>query len=289
MNSRRAALLWSSPAILLLVGLVAWPMARLIRLSLSERSGNALFDPGTWTLQSYRDLQGDSYFWELYSFTLMLGGLITLVCIILAWPVAYLIWQLGPRAKAVALAAVIVPKLSNLLVTIYGLKLILGDYGPINRLLKWVHLVDSPISLQNNLTGVVIGESLLILPYTILLLWAGLERIDRQLVIAARGLGASPWASFRHITLPLALPALGSATLISIIWGLGAFISPYLLGSPEELTLSVNVQKQMMENFNWPRGAAEGVALLLTLVAFAFLYRGGSAFTEKFTRKGEPS
>jgi ABC-type spermidine/putrescine transport system permease subunit I len=185
---------------------------------------------------------------------------------------------LPARWKPLALAAVVVPKLSSLLVTVYGLKLILGDHGPVNDFLIAAGLIEEPLALQHSATGVVIGKVCLVVPYTILLLWAGLERVDKTLIAAARGLGASAWQAFARVTLPLSLPALASATSISLIWALGAFISPYLLGSPQEITVSVDVQRQMFENLHWPRGAAEGVGLLLALgiitSGYGALHRG---------------
>ncbi len=280
MKSSRTAWLWAAPALLLLAGLFVWPALYLIRLSFNKGGGGqsgfgiggSFYQPGTWTTDVYATLAGERYFWEILGFTVWLGLVVTALCVLLAYPVAHFIWTLPRRWKAVALAAVIVPKLSSLLVTIYGLKLILGDHGPVNDFLRAIGLSGDPVMLQNNATGVVIGKVLLVLPYTILLIWAGLERIDRQLIAAARGLGAGAWQSFLRVTLPLSLPALSTATLVSLIWGLGAFISPYLLGSPQEITLAVDVQRQMFENLNWPRAAAEGVGLLGTLALLALIF-----------------
>ncbi len=271
---------WAAPSLILLLGLLLWPALQLIRLSLCEGGGGqsgfgiggSFYKPGTWTLAVYGGLGADRYFWDILGFTVWLGLVVTLVCILLAYPTAHFIWQLPGKRKAVALGAVIVTKLSSLLVTIYGLKLILGDYGPVNQFLQWTGLTHRPLMLHDSAAGVVIGETLLVIPYTILLLWAGLERVDRTLLAAARGLGAGPLRAFTNVTLPLSLPALATATLVSLIWALGAFISPYLLGSPQEITLAVDVQRQMFENLNWPRGAAEGVGMLVTISILATLY-----------------
>lgn len=276
----RAPWLWATPTLVLLLALLLWPALQLVRLSFCQGGGGqsgfgiggSFYKPGTWTLGVYARLASDRYFWDILGFTVWLGLIVTGLCVLLAYPTAHFIWSLSQRWKSLALAAVIVTKLSSLLVTIYGLKLILGDYGPVNQFLQWIHLTQRPLALQSSAAGVVIGETLLVIPYTILLLWSGLERIDRTLVAAARGLGASPTRSFLSITLPLSLPALAAATLVSLIWALGAFISPYLLGSPQEITLAVDVQRQMFENLHWPRGAAEGVGMLLTLSIMVALY-----------------
>jgi len=271
--------LWAAPAVVLLAGLGVWPVLRLVRLSLNEGGGRSGFGigesfyrPGTWTMDNYATLAQDRFFWEITGFTAWLGVVVALLCVFFGYPTAHFIWNLRGRWKLAALAAVVVPKLSSLLVTVYGLKLILDDHGAVNSLLLGLGLRDAPLSLHHDTAGVVIGQTILVLPYAILLIWAGLERIDRRLLDAARGLGAPPWRAFVQVTLPLSLPALGTATLVSLIWGLGAYVSPYLLGSPDQLTLAVDVQRQMFENLHWPRAAAEGVALMLVLSSLCALY-----------------
>lgn len=272
--------LWAAPTLLLLLALLLSPALQLVRLSFCQGGGGqsgfgiggSFYKPGTWTLDVYSKLAGDRYFWDILGFTVWLGLVVTALCVLLAYPTAHFIWTLSKRWKLLALGAIVVTKLSSLLVTIYGLKLILGDYGPVNEFLNWTRIVHRPLALQSSAAGVVIGETLLVIPYTILLMWAGLERVDRSLVAAARGLGAGPARSFLSVTLPLSLPALATATLVSLIWALGAFISPYLLGSPQEITLAVDVQRQMFENLHWPRGAAEGIGMLLTLSFLVALY-----------------
>ena len=133
------------------------------------------------------------------------------------------------------------------------------------------HEIGAP--LLHRLPGVLIGETYLILPYAVLVLVAALDRIDPRLVPAARGLGAGPLGAFVRVTLPLSVPGLTLAATISLIWALGAFISPYLLGSPQELTLAVDVQKQTFENLNWPRGAADAMLMLVAISLCLLSYR----------------
>lgn len=278
-SARWTPWLWASPTLILLLALLLWPALQLVRISLYDGGGQSgfgigggFYQPGTWTLRSYEALSRDSYFWEILGFTAWLGLVVTALCVLFGYPTAHWIWQLPRRWKSIALAGVVVPKLSNLLVTIYGLKLILGDHGPVNNTLLRLGIVHDAAALEYSTPGVVIGETLLVLPYTILFIWVGLERIDKTLVASARGLGASPLVAFLRITLPLSLPAVATATLVSLIWALGAYISSYLLGGPEQITLAVDIQRQYFENLSWPRGAAEGVAMLVTLAVLAAAY-----------------
>ncbi len=289
--ARSKGWLWAAPSVVLLAGLLAWPMICLVRLSLCEggsRSGFGIgasfYKPCTWTLQVYDTLVHERYFREVLGFTIWLGFVVAAVCVVLGYAAAHFLWCLPRRWKPAALSCIIIPKLSSLLVTIYGLKIILGDHGPVNSFLALLGLTHEPVMLQHNVTGVVIGKTLLVLPYTILLIWAGLERLDRSLLAAASGLGAGAWQTFKCVTLPLSLPAVSTAALVSLIWALGAFISPYLLGSPEQITLAVDVQRQMFENLHWPRAAGEGVAMLLTLAIIAggfALMRPGAAVSSR--------
>lgn len=269
------------PAVALLLAFFLAPLLLLGRVSLYQGGGHSgfglggggFYQPGTWTLSAYATLLGDSYFWEILGFTVYLGLLVTALTLVLGYPLALAIAPLGRRAKILALGAVMLPKLANLLVIVYGLELLLADSGPVNRAILFLGLAAQPLPLVHRLPGVIIGETYLILPYVVLVLVAALDRIDPQLVPAARGLGAGRLGAFLAVTLPLSLPGLTLAATISLIWALGAFISPYLLGSPQELTLAVDVQRQTFENLNWPRGAADAMLMLVAISLCLLSYR----------------
>jgi ABC-type spermidine/putrescine transport system permease subunit I len=262
-----AGALLAAPAVLLL-GLLAWPLLLLLRVSLfAEAGASGFYTPGTWTLASYRSLLADRYTYEVLFFTVRLGVGVTLVVLLASYPLALFIHGLGPRWKAAALAAVVLPKLASVLVVLYGLQLLLSSAGPVNGLLLALGVVHEPVMLYRNLAGVVIGEAYLIVPYAVLVLVAALGRVEPEWLLAARGLGASPWQAFCRVTWPLSRPGLFLAAQLSLIWALGALLGPVLLGGPQQTTLAVEVQKQAFERNNWPRGAATAVLLGLTLVA----------------------
>jgi len=280
------------PAFFLFVAGVLLPCLFLFRISLSRGGGQSgfgigggLYQPGTWTVEVYQGLVTDPYFWEVTGFTLVLAVTVAGLCLVLAYPLALWLWQTRGLLKWLSAAAVILPKLANLLVTVYGLKLILGDYGPVNSILLAVGMIGEPLTLQNNLTGTLISKTLIILPYTVLFLWAGLERMDRSLLEAARGLGARTGQLLWTVVWPLSLPAFGAAALVSFIWGLGAYVSPFLMGSPDEITLAVDVQRQMFENMNWPRAAAGSGVLLIFLTLASIIWL---VFSMAVSRPGTP-
>jgi ABC-type spermidine/putrescine transport system permease subunit I len=265
-------LLLLAPAVLLLAVFLAGPLLLLVRVSLYlPATGRGFYQPGTWTAGNYADLAADPYFRAVLVFTVILALGVTLLVLLIAYPLALFVHALPPRQKTVALAAVVLPKLASVLVTVYGLQALLSGAGPVNRLLLAIGLIREPLTLTRNLAGVVLGETYLLLPYAVLVLVVSLARIDPLLVTAARGLGASPWQAFRRVTLPLSASGLVAAGQLTLVWALGAFVGPLLLGSPEEITLAVEVHRQAVENNRWPRGAATAVVLALTfLLALAF-------------------
>jgi ABC-type spermidine/putrescine transport system permease subunit I len=196
--------LLAAPAAALLLLFFLAPMLLLARVSLYEGGGRSgfgiggggFYTPGTWTLQAYRTLLGEDYFREVLTFTVLLGVGVAGVTLAIAYPLSLFIHRLPPRAKALALTAVVLPKLANVLVLVYGLELLLGNSGPVNGLLVRLGAASEPVMLFHNLTGVLIGETYLILPYAVLVLVAALDRIDPALLPAARGLGAGPLRAF---------------------------------------------------------------------------------------------
>src|SRR5262249_31890486 len=158
-----------------------------------------------------------------------------------------------------------------------GRQQILGDGGPVNRLLLATGLIGEPWRMVRGPVGAVVGEAFLIFPYAVLVLFAQVAAIDPTLEAAARGLGASWWQVFRRVTLPLSLPGLVLAGQLGLPWGMGAVLGPLLLGGPDEATLSVEVHRQAVEYGRWTRAAAAAVlltsAVAVCLAGYALMTR----------------
>ncbi len=246
------------------------PLGGLVLVSLSERPPTI----GSRTVSLFRSggLLSDRLLWDILGFTLALAAVLTLVCLTLGFALALFIWSLHGRWKVLALFAVLIPKLSNLLVTAYGLKFLLGDGGPVNSVLTTLRIIAEPVPLIHNRLGVLLAETWFILPYSVLILWITLERLDGDLWAAARGLGATPFQAMCRVTLPLALPGIVAAGTVTAVWGLGAYVGPALFGSPQELTLAVDIQRQAFENQDGPRAAVESLLLLATVGGLAILH-----------------
>ncbi len=269
---RLTPLLLAAPALFLLTLLLAGPLVLLVRVSLYEPAcGRGFYTPDTWTIGNFTDLLSDTDFRAIAGFSVVMGFVLTFLTLLIAYPLALFIHALQGTWRTLAVTAVLVPKLANVLVLIFGLQFLLSSAGPINRLLLVLGLLDEPVLLHRNRVGMVVGEVYLLLPYAVLILLAGLSRIDPALVQAARGLGARPWQAFWRVTWPLSRPGLAAAGPLVLIWALAALLGPLFLGSPQETTLAVEVERQALGYGAWPRAAATAVLLVGTIAACLLL------------------
>lgn len=235
--------LLSTPALVLVAGLVLGPVILLIRMSLFEpATGRGFYTSYTFTTANYAVfLERDSL--KLFTFTAVFGLVVAMATVLIGFPLALFVRSLTPRCQSVALALVLIPKTAGVLATLFGLQRM----------------------LPRGLFAAIAAEVYLILPYAVLVLLIQLRSIDSTLVAAAHGLGASHWQTFRRVTLPLSRPGLILAAELGLIWGLSAFLGPLFLGGPDETTLSVEVHRQAFEYGRWPRAAAGAVSLLVLI------------------------
>lgn len=275
-SARRSFIPWllAAPAIALLLTFFLWPMFLLLRVSFFEspEAGVGFYRPNTWSTHAYVELLGERFGRGIIAFTIALGIGVAALSLLIGYPLALFIQSLPRRAKALALGIVILPKLANVFIVLYGINLLLGNTGPVNRSLVWLGLIHEPLLMVHNLIGVVIAETYLILPYAVLVLVPTFDRIDPTLTAAARGLGAGVLAAFRRVTLPLSLPGVVVAGQLCLIWALGAFVGPVLLGGANQTTLSVWVQRQGIEYSDWPRAAATAVLTVCTVAFCVAVY-----------------
>lgn len=256
---RRPAVLLAAPSAFLFIVFFVAPLGWMLRLSTYEAGGTGqsrFYQPGTFTLAHYREVFSDPFFLDLAWVTLQVGVIITVVTMAIALPFATYVHRARGTYKRFLLMAVILPKLTNLLVLMYGVLLLLGDTGYINQVLLALGLVQEPLALFANLTALVFGEVLIVLPYPVLMLIAAMESIDPSLEEAARSLGANPLRAFYETVVKLMVPALVTSSLVTLVWGFGAFIAPTVLGSPDYYTVAIEVYSQTLDHFNWPLGAA---------------------------------
>lgn len=276
--SRRPALLLLSPVGIFLLAFFLMPFLALLRVSVAENPGGSgygegtpFYKPGTWTFANYIRFFSDPYFVNMAVFTVEFGIIVCIATTIVAYAFAYQIYRASAWLKSVLLMIVILPKFTNVLVLMYGLLVVFGTHGLLNRALLGLGVISQPLPMLFNLFGVVLGEVILVMPYCVLVMVATLHAIDHSLVDAAQGLGASRARAFIEVTLPLSLPGVWVSVLLSFMWGAGAFAAPYLLGTAELYPLAVEVDRQVNWRLNWAMGAAIAFVLMGIIAALVVL------------------
>ena len=193
----------------------------------------------------------------------------TLLCLVVAFPVAWVLRGMKGRTRDLALLAVVLPSWTNLLVKNYAWIVLLRREGPVNNLLVGWGVVAEPLPLLFNEGTVLVGLVHTFLPFMVLPLYAALEGLDPRLLEAARDLGAGPFQRIRRVILPLAMPGIGAGVILVFIPALGAFVTPDLLGGARGMMVGNLIQNQMLQARDWPFGAA--LSLWLTLVSLVLI------------------
>lgn len=204
-------------------------------------------------------------FWR----SLRLALLTTVVCLVVGFPVAWVIRGMRGRARDLALLAVVLPSWTNLLVKNYAWMVLLRREGPVNALLVRTGIVAEPLPLLFNEGAVLVGLVHTFLPFMVLPLYAALEGLDSRLLEAARDLGAGPLQRMRRVVLPLATPGMAAGAILVFVPALGAFVTPDLLGGARGMMIGNLIQNQVLQARDWPFSAA--LSLWLTVVSLVLI------------------
>ncbi|RVI61304.1 ABC transporter permease subunit [Sinorhizobium meliloti] len=261
--SRHGLLLLVAPALLLLGVVYGVPIFRLLVTS---------FGVNEWSLHNYQEALTDDYMWRVLLSTLRLAAEVTAMCLILGYPVAYLMIRTSPRWTQILAILVILPMWTSVLVRAYAWMVLLGRNGIINQALIGSGLISEPIQLLYNGFGVYVGMVHIMLPYMILPLFTAMKRVDLRLVDAARSAGAGGFAAFALVFVPLTAPGIAAGSLLVFILSLGFFVTPALLGGPADVTFVMLIDRQVNESLNWELAAAMAVILLVATLILVVLY-----------------
>lgn len=261
-RERRRILGLSGPALVLVTGLLLVPVGWLFAL--------AFVSGGEISLVNFQRMVEYPAYAAIFRTTFEVSVAVTVLCILLGYPVAYLLSQLPPRLATIGLAFVIIPFWTSLLVRTYAWLVLLQRRGVLNDTLVASGLVDEPLRLVHNFTGTLIGMVHIMLPFLVLPLYATVRSIDGDLVRAATSCGASPVQAFWRVFLPLSLPGLIAGTLLVFILSLGFYVTPAVLGGGRVTMVSMKIQQNVSVYFDWGAGSALGVVLLAAV--FAIFY-----------------
>jgi spermidine/putrescine transport system permease protein len=213
----------------------------------------------------------DPAFLPTFMNSLRYAAATTILSLLIGYPIAYWISRYGGRHKALLLILVMLPFWTSYLIRTYAWMIILRDNGVANWALQAVGLTSEPIILLNTDFSVILGMTYGFLPFAILPLYVSIDRLDGSLIAAARDLYANGRGAFLHVTLPLTMPGIVAATILTFIPAIGDFVTPDLLGGAQTTTIAKVVQELFLEGRDWPYGAALGFILMLITLAGTFI------------------
>ncbi|WP_238916111.1 ABC transporter permease [Clostridium sp. YIM B02555] len=234
-----------------------------VKLGFTLENFKQVFDP------LYLKIFGESIFISLFT---------TIVCILIAYPFTYFIAQKTTIKKTVFMAMVIVPFLVSSLIRLFGWINILRKDGILNSLLIKLGLIQQPLELVYNTTGVMIGLVYMLLPFMILPLYSSIEKLDKSLLEACSDLGAKPAKAFLKVTLPLTMPGIFAGSILVFIPALGYFFVTDILGGSKTQVIGNIIRNQFITARNWPLGSAISIFLIVITLILVWLYQksGGS-------------
>jgi ABC-type spermidine/putrescine transport system permease subunit I len=253
------------PIICYLLFFFVYPLTKMLLLS--------LFDPD-FTLKNYIRIFSTPVYLKVIFYTFRLSLIVTLLGLVMGYPLAYLLNMVGDRTRQVLMIFIVLPFWTSILVRVYAWMVILGRKGVINSYLIKLGLVSTPLDLLFNTFSVTIGMVHFLLPFMVFSIYSVMTGIDKSLIKAAYTLGATPFKSFIKVFFPLSLPGVGAGSLLVFMLAIGFFITPALLGGRKDLVISVLIENQINYTLNWSFAAAIAFTLLVfTLMIFYILNR----------------
>ncbi len=271
-TARNKATPWwlSAPALLLFTALLVVPLLLTAVLSFN------VYDPATgpksgeFTLAHYALVFSDSYYLGIFWRTFWVSGLVTLICVVVGAPEAYVLSRMRNPWRSVLLLVVLAPLLVSVVVRAFGWSMLLGPEGAVNGLLQLVGI--GPVKILYTNAAVVIALVHVMLPFMVIPVWTSLQKLDPGVENAALSLSATPFTTLRRIVLPQVMPGILSGSLI--VFGLAAssFAIPGLLGGRRLKMVATIVYDEYLSELNWPLGAAVALVLLVANLVVMLSY-----------------
>lgn len=260
-----------APALVTLLFLMVIPMAILLVYSFFRHIDIAVDEPA-FQFASWQEFFSDSYYHYGIWQTIRLSAITTVICMVVGYIPAYYIAHTTFRHKWLLMLLLILPFWVSFVIRTLSWIHILGKEGAINALLLDLGIIDAPLKMLYTEGSVILGLLHFLLPYMIINVYVSLEGIDRNLVAAARTLGATSWQAFLQVTLPLSVPGLAAGTLLCFVLAAGSYVTPLLLGGPDDFLFGNLIFDAMIDEVNWPLGATLSFVLLVLLGAVVVIY-----------------
>jgi spermidine/putrescine transport system permease protein len=263
---------------LLMLPAVGWLLVFYV-VPAGQLAATSLYDPAgsiadgyamTWAFGNYPD--AITAYWPQLLRSLAYAAAATAACLLLGYPLAYLVALRAGRWRNVLLILVVAPFFTSFLVRTLAWKAILADTGWLVTILRDVHVLAPDGRLLATPFAVVAGLTYNFLPFMVLPLYAALQRLDPRLLEAAADLYAGPWRTFRHVTLPLSLPGMAAGTLLTFIPAVGDYINAELLGTPQTAMIGNVIDSAFLIRLDLPQAAALSFLLMAAILVLVLGY-----------------
>jgi putative spermidine/putrescine transport system permease protein len=262
-GSRLAApYLLSAPALLLYAVLLLVPLVATALLSLHS-FGIYKGIENVYNFANYRDVFGDSYFYEIFGRTFRIAFLVTLLAALIGAPEAYILSRMRAPWRGIFLLVALGPLLISVISRTLGWALLLGSTGLVNQGLIALGIVGEPLQFMYSEAGVVIALTHVLIPLMVISVWASLQRLDPQIENAAISLGAPAPTVLRRIVLPQAMPGILSGGIIVFALAASAFATPAIIGGRRLKVAATLAYDEFLNTLNWPLGATIAILLLI--------------------------
>lgn len=270
MLNKKPVKLLALPALLWMGALFVLPMLMIAILSFLKRGtyGQVVYE---FTLNNYIRIFDPLYgqiFWD----TLVVAVLTTVFSILCGYPLAYYISRLEKSTQQIWLLLVMIPFWINFLVRSYAWVIILRSQGVINTFLQSLGIISEPLPLLYNSGSVLLGMVYTLMPFMVLPIYVSLEQMDRRKLEAAYDLGATPWKTFWHVTLPMTKTGVVTGSILVFVSSIGMFVVPDVMGGAKSALIGNVIQNQFLSARDWPFGSALSIVLMLLSMLLILLY-----------------
>ena len=270
-RAKKVPYLLTMPGVVFFALLLGAPMVMTFLLSLHSYDFNTGIQTD-WTIANYIEVLGDPYFQKIFARTFGLSLLVTVICILIGVPEAYVLSRLSSKWRSIFLLIVLGPLLISVVVRTLGWALFFGGNGVLTMISQSLGFGDEPVSLMFTFTGMTIALVHVLVPFMVISVWASLQKIDPQSEDAGLSLGASKMTVLRRITLPQAMPGILSGSIIVFALTASAFATPAIIGGRRLKVVATAAYDEYLSTLNWPLGAAIAIILLLANILIIVSY-----------------
>ena len=263
--------LLSAPALVLYIAMLGTPMIMTFVLSFHAFDFNKGILPALG-FSNYWEVLSDSYFHEIFFRTFGLAFIVTLICVLIGAPEAYILSRMKNPWRSIFLVVILGPLLISVVVRTLGWAMLIGSNGVVSSTLLSLGLIEERFQLMFTFSGMVIALVHVLVPFMVISVWASLQKLDPSVEHAGLSLGASQFTVLRRIVLPQVMPGILSGSMIVFALTASAFATPAIIGGRRLKVVATTAYDEFLNTLNWPLGATIAVLLLIANVVIIFSY-----------------